>query len=449
MYEVDAFNEAIVKAATFGGRIILEPGDYTCNISLPNGTKGLLLQGSGKDKTFLRSNVRNQPVLQCNGMWFSHISNLSLGTLHPNDENAVVDIDGADNGHGHGIQGNKFSDVAFDGRGAFTNEKSNVVFALSRTAQGAGQGDTNTFLDCHFYGAKKALMYAIGYNCLNNQFIGGNCQMYDRCALEMVFGSFHVFGMAFQSRSGIQQILNGGYDILAEGGGVNDHLSINGCRTESLRFIKTNVAQPPLITNCNQAPDVWAWYPNMEYKVNDAVACDYQLYKCVSQHTAGTNRMADLANTELWEHVIFDAVNAVVGAVINSTFTMGNVAIYHDIMNPVAQVPSVKKEITTYQMTPDVKVITVDADNGPIVVKLYNPQAVPIGTEVEVIRADHPVKGAEFSVEIHSLYFNNKNVHMESLPTVRRVARYRAIGGGSFPRRWYTVGGLPASRFVN
>ncbi len=446
LVEQDGFADKVREAAEIGGRIQLEPGLYPLSIDLPNGSKGMILEGAGRNRTFLRSMVKNKPVISANGMWYSRFSDIAFGTQEPNQASAVVDIDGPVDGHGHGVQGNSFYDCMFDGRGATDGvSMSDYALAMGRRSDRV-QGSENTLQNCHFIGAKRACAFVVGYNALNNQFIGGNCQQYERCGLEMIFGSFHVFGMGFQSTAGLRQLDNDGWDILAEGGGVGDGLSINGCRTESLRFMKGNGAQPPMITNCNQRLSMNAWWAQYNYAAGDGVFDGSNVYRCLVPHNSG-----DVWEKRFWKKVDFDVVNILSGVMMNNRWQVGSVSHYHDLMNPVAQVASEKNKVVIYQATRDDRIITVDAKHGPVQVHLFNSGALPIGSKLEVIRGDRPVAGKqEHPVTIHDLYFNNDSVHSLPLTTAKRSLVFRAIGGGTFPRRWYLTGGLPVlSRFVD
>ncbi len=48
-------------------------------------------------------------------------------------------------------------------------------------------------------------------------------QDYARNGIWLVFGSIQVFGVGFQSTTGYEQILNDGWDIQADAGGVVTH----------------------------------------------------------------------------------------------------------------------------------------------------------------------------------------------------------------------------------
>lgn len=445
--EQDTFVETIRKAANVGGHVQLETGVYPLELDLPGGSKGLVITGAGRDRTFLRSMVKDKPVISANGMWYSRFIGVAFGTQEPNQDSAVVNIDGAVDGHGHTVQGNSFYDCTFDGRGASDGvSMSDYAFAMCLMAGNAGQGSENTFINCHFIGAKRACVFIMGYNALNNQFIGGNCQQYERCGLEMVFGSFHVFGMGFQSTAGLRQLDNNGWDIWVGGGGVGDSLSINGCRTESLRFMLGNGAQPPMITNCNQRLSMKSWWANQDYAAGDGVFDGNDVYRCLTAHNSG-----DRWDKGLWLKQNFDVVNILSGVMMNNNWQVGSVSHYHDLMNPVAQVSSEKNSRTVYKATRDDQIITVDAQNGPVEVHLFSADGVPIGHKVEVIRCDRPVAGKnEYSVTVHDQQFNNDPVWSIPLTIRDRSLVFRALGGGTFPRRYYLIGGLPvpSRRFV-
>jgi len=436
MAEVTA---AVVAAAASGEMVYLGPGEYVLNINLPNGgSAGFGITGAGRNRTFLISAVANTPVFACQGLWycrfvglsFSHHS-LGAGTM------PAVDIDGKTGENARGVQGNTWQDCSFSGRGWFDGLLGHSAFWMCRVAVNAGQGSENCFINCHFNAATFACVLITGYNALNNQFYGGNVQTYTKHGMFFQAGSFHVYNMGFQSTTDIQQIDNDGWDIWANGGGVGDSVSVFGCRTESLRFMLGNPAQPPVIMNCLQNPAVNEWFPNYPYVTGnafyhlDTTTQIRSLYRVTSNFTSG----ATFSVTAQMQLVTFNVIDSIAGTEINNNWSLGNIGFF--------TVPGIGyKEIGTgntdqYYATYRDKHITVDCSLASKDVHLFNAQLVPAGYEVVVTRADNVPANI---CRVGAAYFDNDpaNVFYHELfatPT-GRSQRFVALGFG-FARRWY------------
>ena len=262
--QLQAACDAAVKA---GAELVLQPGTYLANIEL-NEVRGLILRGSGRLTTVIKGIAPEKPAFKATGFWYSRIQDLGFSCSKGMKEHAVVEIDG---GPKLGVQANTYDNLLINGRGLDDGLRSRVSMSMCAKGGNGAQGSEQLFLNCHFSGASTTCYFQHGYNALNNQFIGGNFQDYARNGIWLVFGSMHIFGVGFQSTVGYEQILNDGWDIQADSGGVGDALVIAGCRTESLRFFKGNPSQPPQITSCLQLASIQPWVSKMNYKQNDSI----------------------------------------------------------------------------------------------------------------------------------------------------------------------------------
>jgi len=439
-YSMADITGKIVEAAASGEKVYLGPGQYDLNIDLPNGgSAGFGMVGAGRNRTFLISGAANTPVFACQGLWYSTFEGLSFshqqlgaGTM------PAVDIDGKVGGRG--VQGNTWTDCAFSGRGAYDGLRGHSAFWMCRVAFSSGQGSENCFFNCHFNASTFACCLITGYNALNNQFYGGNVQDYTKHGMFFQAGSFHIYNMGFQSTTDIEQIDNDGYDIWANGGGVGDSSSIFGCRTESLRFLLGNAAQPPLVMNCLQNPALNVWFPNYNYTTGtafyhtDTVTQVSSVYRVTSNFTSG----ATFAVTPQMSLVTFNVIESISGTEINNNWILGNIGFYTE--------PGIGyKEVNTgdtneYYATYRNKHITVDCSVASKDVHLYNPGALPAGFDVVVTRVDNVPAN---TCRVGSAYFDNDpgNIFWHELfaTTPGRSQRFAALGFG-FARRWYRVG---------
>lgn len=426
MAEVTA---AIVAAAASGETVYLGPGLFVLNINLPSGgSAGFGIIGAGRNKTFLISAVANTPVFACQGLWYSRFIGLSFshGSLGAGTMPAV-DIDGLVGGRG--VQGNTWQDCSFSGRGWFDGLLGHSAFYLCRVAGNAGQGSENCFINCHFSGATFACYAQTGYNALNNQFYGGNFQSYTKHGMYIQFGSVHLYNIGFQSTTGIEQIDNDGWDVWCAAGGIGDAITVEGCRTESLRFYLGNSSQPPFITNCNQRVGMFEWFPNYTYQAGTGIKHQGNLYRVVNTHTTG----ATFETNANLVHVPFNVVETLLGKVENSYFEMGKVQVLSEPDNFGREVNA------NYTVLPTERWIGVDCSNNNVIVTLHNAQEVPAGQPIHITRLDN---NPTYSCTVYSPYFDNLSSFEDKLYATPegRSRTYRALGGGIVARRYYRDG---------
>lgn len=433
-----ALAESILAASKTGDTVTIPPGVHEMCIDLPLGSRGLKLIGAGRNRTFIRSNVKGKPALRAMGLWYSQIRDIAFDTYYANPDGGVLEIDG---GPVHGVQGNTYADLLIDGRGI--NEGgiySKYGMTMCLHGGNGAQGSEQCFHNCHFTGAEKACYLQHGYNALNNQFFGGNFQGYHRHAAEIIFGSAHFYGVGFQSTVGIKQIDNDGWDVQAVSGGVGDSIVVSGCRTESLRFVQACGAQPPGIFCCNHRPAVMPFFAHVQYSVGDCVmqVDDRQrgtLYRCRESH--------DLPefDAKLWNVVKFNCVDTYGSLILNSNFQCGDILQRQDLGTNTIEVWD-DYEIPSH----GIDAVFVDATKKSIEIKLPFEGSVPQGKMVEIIRGD---KSERTSVTITGMYFNNDNVFSYALNTKnRRSIRLRALGGGRLTRRWHLLEMPSSGRFV-
>jgi len=438
MAEVTA---AIVAAAASGEKVYLGPGTYTLNINLPNGgSAGFGIIGAGRNRTFLISAIANTPVFACQGLWYSFFQGLSFshGSLGAGTMPAV-DVDGKTGENARGVQGNTWLDCSFSGAGWYDGLWGHSAFYLCRTSESAGQGSENCFINCHFNAATFACYAQVGYNALNNQFIGGNFQSYSKYGMYVQFGAVHLHGVGFQSTVGITQIDNDGWDIWAAGGGVGDSLSINACRTESLRFMLSNPAQPPMITNCLQIPGLNEWFPNYPYTTGtgfyylDTTTQIRSLYRVTSNFTSG----ATFSVIPQMQLVTFNVIEGIAGTEINCNWFIGNIGFQSEPGIGYRELSSSGSGTQTYNATYRDKMVTINCDLGDVDYNLYDAQKLPAGFKVTVVRADNVpantcrVGGAYFDNDPANLFYNELFA-----TTPGRSQSFVALGFG-FARRWY------------
>ena len=277
-------------------------------------------------------------VFRTDGLWYSSFE--GLGFESTGAAIATVDIDGNVPDHPHatrGVQANTFKDCKFEGGGRAT-----YAFALTRLGNPPGpgaQGSENLFLNCHFEGSTFANFYSTGYNALQNTFIGGNFQSYQKHGIYIAAGSIYLFSVGFQSTYGYEQIINDGYDINADSGGVDDRITVIGCRSESLRFYRGGSSQPPVLIgnriNGSAASKDWSVrraYALNQFAVKKSATLGLRMYVITTAGTSGTTEPAwpdsGTVNdgTAVWTMTDFDAIKTAASYLISNSVEVGFVS---------------------------------------------------------------------------------------------------------------------------
>ncbi|MCC6509768.1 MAG: hypothetical protein IT423_11710 [Pirellulaceae bacterium] len=421
-------------AVRVGGELILKPGTYLANIELKD-VRGLVLRGSGRNTTFIQGVAPQKPALSINGFWYSRIQDIGFSVSQALTERAVLEIDG---GPKRGVQANTFDNIAVGGQGLGDGKQSRFAVSMCASGGNGAQGSEQCVINCHLSGASQACYYQMGYNALNNQFIGGNFQNYSRHGMQIIFGGIHVFGVGFQSTKGFEQIVNDGWDIVADSGGVGDAIIVAGCRTESLRFYKGAGPQPPQIMSCLQRHAVTGWYKGQAYKIGQAVAVDMPataqapakcwIMRCAMDHTSDKEPNW-LSPGPHWAPYTFAVVDIYTGIIDNCNFQVGDIIQREDARDLGVQVSQ------DYAVPSHIKHVFVDATAGPVKIVLPWASELPQGSEILIVKGDSSAN----PVAVHSAYYDNTDQHVLALTLKNRVLRVKALGGGGLARRFYRV----------
>ena len=320
------------------------------DVWLIRNASGINLRGAGRRASILQGS--GPSVFRTDGLWYSHFE--GLGFESTGEAIATVDIDGNVPRHPYetrGVQANTFKDCKFEGGGRAT-----YAFALTRLGNPPGpgaQGSENLFLNCHFEGSTFANFYSTGYNALQNTFIGGNFQSYQKHGIYIVAGSIYLFSVGFQSTYGYQQIINDGYDINADSGGVDDRITVIGCRSESLRFYRGGSSQPPVLIgnriNGSAAARDWSArraYSVNQYAVKTSATLGPRIYVITTAGTSGTSEpvwpdsgtVSD--GTAVWTMMDFDAIKTAASYLISNSVEVG-------FVSRTSMIEAPTREITT------------------------------------------------------------------------------------------------------
>lgn len=322
-------------AAGTGGVVYLGPGIYRVTGDwLPAELRSVRIVGSDRYRTIIRSTAANTPTFKANGLWFSRFEGIRFETTATQTNNGVVEIDGNYDGtHTLGVQGNTFFDCYFVG-GTYAK----YSLAMVRQGMGGGQGSENLFLNCHFEGGNEACYGQFGLNSLTNTFMNCNFQAFPKHGIT-AFGSLNVFSCAFQSTYGYAQVLNGGWDINIANGGSGDRISIDGCRSESLRFCNASASQPATIRSFTHIPAIASWSDGpvgstiaVDTVVTGVTSGERKLYRVTTAGIKGATEPAwpssgtVVDGTITWTQTDFNVIDIAIGMVEHSYVQLGQVA---------------------------------------------------------------------------------------------------------------------------
>jgi hypothetical protein len=213
---------------------------------------GIQISGQGTTSTILRSNAT---VLAFDGLWYSSISGMQIES-QTNTAVAALDLDGNVPGHAYATRSVQFvrlEDLIVVGGG------STYALAVCRQGGSGAQGSSMFYFNLGLQNASFACYYQNGYNALANVWVGGDIQNYTKHGIYLNAGSIQVYTVSFESTHGYEQIVNDGFDFNADSGGVFDGLILHGCRTESLRFVRTGSSQYVDVRACTQNAAFSTW----------------------------------------------------------------------------------------------------------------------------------------------------------------------------------------------
>jgi hypothetical protein len=195
-----------------------------------------------------------------------------------------------------GTQGITWEQCDFDARGTANGVNGITAFYMNRQGGDSGQGSECLFLNDHFYGGSEACYWQVGFNALNQIFVGGNFQSYPKNGIRLDKGSAHVIGTGFQcGASNLKsQFLNNGFDVNMSTGGANEGLLIYGIRSESMRLFKGGQAQRYDIRANSIGKPSLPWAASHPYILNDMVVATTanglnNLYVCTTAGTSGSS----------------------------------------------------------------------------------------------------------------------------------------------------------------
>lgn len=410
---------------------------YVDTAILISNVKGIRWLGCGPDFTRIIASNGNSAV-QTNGCWRSKFEGIFFLTDATITDKGVFELDGGFSG-GFGVQGNVFERCYFS-----AEDLAPYAFTMVRQGGSGGQGSENLFLNCNFDKATWAGYHQEGFNALQNTFIGGNCQGNHHWGLGIVVGSANVYSMGFQSTIGYDQIVNDGWDIYAAGGGVNDRIIVDGCRTESLRFYKGGSSQYGIIRGLNQTISNPGWAATTAYVLKQIVVKTSpsgvrKVYRVTTAGTSGgaeptwpnSGTVAD--GSVVWTQTDFNAIDMTAGEVEGSYVQAGDVSF---------RVGSIVATNTNFTGSGLERQIVVDCTSGNRTITLRNADYVS-GQEVIIKKLDDSANTATVTAPGNAIDLNADYVIPGGSRGWVRLLSYTAGIVGS---AWYVTGrSVPSS----
>lgn len=315
-------------------------------ISIPGGTyifgndtwrirnaSGIEISGSGTTSTILRSTAT---VLAFDGLWYSSIHDMQLQSTTAGAI-AAVDLDGNVPGHPYptrSVQFVQLENVLITGGG------STYALAVCRLGGSSAQCSSLNYVNMALSNASFAPYFQNGYNALTNVWTGGDIQNYPKHGIYLFAGSIQVYGVSFESTRGYTQIVNDGYDVDVSSGGVYDGITLYGCRSESLRFVRGGFSQFVDVRAFTHNPAMGGWsagttlplYATVEKFDTDGFS---NLYVVTTPGTTGATEPTWTPSgtvtdgSTVWTLTYYTAVDISAGSIDIASSRLGSSAYYN------------------------------------------------------------------------------------------------------------------------
>lgn len=443
--DTSAIQSAINAAVVAGGGVVsFKAGIYriTAPLSLVE-VRDIAFFGAGRFSTIIRQVTANTPVIQVNGLWYSRFEGLRFETSASQVGNGVFELDGNYDGTHHmGVQGNTFKDCYFAGNASTVD----YLFTVVRQGGGAGQGSENLFLNCHFEGAKLACFTQAGLNALNNTFIGGNFQAFAKHGI-LAAGGINLYSVAFQSTYQYAQILNGGFDVVLVNS-AGDRVTIDGCRTESMRFLLSDFSHDTSVTQLTHTPSIANWAATHAFVLDDTVqgvtaTGELKMYRITTAGTTAgvvpvwpaSGTVAD--GSVVWTQTNFNVIDVARGSISRSSIICGQI---------VATNKCEVRGVAFRRLDPLAGSYVVGAD-APVVYGCYYESSLSGAiTPFRYGTATALTQISAMDVGEGALTASSGN----SGASFKTIAQYRGHGNSSFPilNWWAQIGGVQSQSFV-
>ncbi len=218
--------------------VYFPPGDYRITSPLTlRSVIGAHIFGAGRFTTRIQ-NISGGNVFTTNGFEYSRVESMELVT---SGSGVCFDLDW-DNTGPTALQSNTFSDIYF-AAGAYG----------LRIGMTGNMGSENSILNCYFAGCSVAGLAARNYNALQMSVLGGN---FGQCAIGIWVsaGSVPVIhGVGFQGSTDTD---------IAVDNTAGDCYSIQGCRSESVNFLRLHNGSAAHVAGCTHngpSPGIFAY----------------------------------------------------------------------------------------------------------------------------------------------------------------------------------------------
>lgn len=320
--------------------VYIPPGKYRLSATLNTTVTGGHIYGHSRQASVLKIMAANSSALNTHGCAYSVIERLTFTNAAGPNSAALFNLDSAGGDVVH-VQQVTVRDCLFDGGSG----------AYDGMAVGAGnyQADTVTVDNCLFINCYHAGYGQYNANALGNTIIGCDVQGCINYGIYII-GQANIISCNFEnffgpdsagvSHSGTYQITDGGYDIVLNGGS-GDMCLVEGCRSESFKFLY-GTSCVPVLTGNYQIPGagVGRWAGTTSIALNALVTGsitggDGQLYKCTTAGTTagsepawpGSSGLTVSDGTAVWTQMEFDVIHMGVGKIDTNWITFGQVLI--------------------------------------------------------------------------------------------------------------------------
>lgn len=355
-----------------GGTYMLEDDTW-----LIRNASGIRIIGGGRRATKVTSNTW---AFATDGLWYSRIEGIEFDTLDGTAGHGAVDLDGNVPGHPYttrSVQQNTFAECHFGGGG------STYALAVCRQGGSSAQGEC-LYENCTWANAT-VTYYQNGFNALANLILRGDMQDYTT-GVYISAGDIHVVSTSMESGKGYAQITDtsfvahGGFDFDCSASGVDEPITIEGVRSESLRFFRGSASQTGVLignqtshgTDAGWTASVAGYYTVGKSIVKNSVSLGPKLYVVTTAGTSGSSEptwpdsgtVTD--GSVVWtmtDFFVVDASQAGRLVLIENHFTVGK-KLYGSVLGLPLGMSLGREVVGNFTATHDDELLLVDATGG-------------------------------------------------------------------------------------
>lgn len=329
---------AFIKTSTTAGAVMDIDGNVPFTISATTNANPAVITTSSphnivSGRNVLLQNYSGTLGTALNGFRVATVLSPTTFSVAVNTTTSSVYAGGASEYSTRSVQQNTFTNI--QATGASGTAVNTYAVAQNRQGGSSAQGE-NLWINPQL-GSSYTAFYNNGFNALANLILRGDMQDFVT-GVFTVAGHVNIIGTSFESTHPYEQATEPsdfGYDILTGLAGVNEHMIVEGIRTESLQFFKGSGTQPTQLNGVAQGVGaVTQWGAFSGYSLHQVLLKNVTVLGISQPHaffvsTVGTSGAVEPTwpatgtvadGSIVWTEMPFRSVNATVAGIVNCDF---------------------------------------------------------------------------------------------------------------------------------